>query len=50
MKLTKKVEQAACILTLLATQEQDIPLSSELIHGYTPSWVDKQIIKACLPR
>ncbi|MGO3549029.1 RrF2 family transcriptional regulator [Paucilactobacillus nenjiangensis] len=44
MKLTKKVEQAACILTLLATQEQDIPLSSELIHtrlGGSSSYLKK---------
>ncbi|KIS02795.1 Rrf2 family transcriptional regulator [Paucilactobacillus wasatchensis] len=44
MQLTKATEQAACILTLLATQEHDIPLSSELIHqrlGGSQSYLQK---------
>ncbi|RNE41828.1 hypothetical protein FAM8374_02941 [Lacticaseibacillus paracasei] len=24
--------------------------TTTMINGYTPTWVDKQIIKACLPR
>ncbi|MFD1319095.1 Rrf2 family transcriptional regulator [Loigolactobacillus zhaoyuanensis] len=32
MQLTRGFEQAACIITLLATQDPDIPISSEVIH------------------
>ncbi|WP_252902391.1 hypothetical protein [Paucilactobacillus hokkaidonensis] len=44
MQLTKAMEQTACILTLLATQEHNIPLSSELIHqrlGGSQSYLQK---------
>lgn len=44
MQLTKAMEQAACILTLLATQEHNVPLSSELIHqrlGGSQSYLQK---------
>lgn len=32
MQLTRGFEQAACIITLLATQDPKIPISSEVIH------------------
>lgn len=32
MQLTKGLEQAACIMALLATQEQNVPISSHVIH------------------
>lgn len=32
MRLTRGFEQAACIITLLATQDPSIPISSEVIH------------------
>ncbi|MDA5387849.1 Rrf2 family transcriptional regulator [Loigolactobacillus backii] len=32
MQLTRGFEQAACIITLLATQDPDFPISSEVIH------------------
>ncbi|MFC6170517.1 Rrf2 family transcriptional regulator [Loigolactobacillus jiayinensis] len=32
MQLTRGFEQAACIITLLATQDPEIPISSEVIH------------------
>ncbi|GKT03223.1 Rrf2 family transcriptional regulator [Furfurilactobacillus sp. WILCCON 0119] len=32
MQLTKGFEQAACILALLATQKQNVPLTSVVIH------------------
>lgn len=32
MQLTKGVEQAACILALLATQDASAPITSEVIH------------------
>lgn len=33
MQLKRGFEQSVCILALLATQEQDIPLSSTVIHA-----------------
>ncbi|MFD0896959.1 Rrf2 family transcriptional regulator [Loigolactobacillus binensis] len=32
MQLTRGFEQAACIITLLATQDPEFPISSEVIH------------------
>lgn len=32
MKLTKGLEQAVCVIALLATQDQEIPVSSHIIN------------------
>lgn len=44
MQLTKKVEQAICIIVLLATQESSAPLASDEISkrlGVSPSYMKK---------
>ena len=48
MKLTKGLEQAVCIITLLATQEKEIPVSSFIINQRlqgSPTYIKKLMRK-----